>query len=255
MNTGEYNEILVKLLLIQYRDSKKIIPTISNNFIITSVGFGGIEYESLPKGTILKNLTNSELIKLAYTVGIRKAGALDKADVYINNMPYSIKSLQKAPPALVNHTARPGWERVCNELGISISELDDMIDKYWDLRKRNIIKEDVSNNDINSPFANHKEYLSKILNYFLFKGSGSKESKHPASFILDFVDPLNINTWKVWGSDYIDKHWHRLVFSLRSRRGMGNYPYITNKNKKDSMAKWTVLWQNGYKGALHVRVK
>ena len=255
MNVGERNEYLVKMRLVQLRDANQVVNVIDSTAPISSVGFGGVEYGKLPLNISLGNLSDEQLLALANSLGIDKAGVFDKADVYVNNVPYSIKSLQTAPPALVNHTARDGWERVCSKVGCSIDELDSIISDYWSYRKSDIIKEEVFNSDVCSPFASHKEYLLPLLNYFLFKGTGSRDSNHPASYILDFTNPLNPNTWNVFGNEYLEQHWDNLVFSLRSSKGMGNYPDIRNAAKKASMAKWTEFFQGGYKGALHVRVK
>lgn len=255
MNTGERNEFLIKLRLIQLRDTNTNVNVIDSANPIFSVGFGGIEYGQLPSNINLSQISDSEILTISTGLGVGKAGAFDKADVYINNEPYSIKSLQTAPPALVNHTARDGWERVCTKVGCSIDKLDEIIKNYWELRKAGTIREDISNSDPNSPFKSEKDYLLPLLNYYLFKGSGSRDSEHPANYILDFTDPLDFNTWKVFDANYIDQHWDKLVFSLRSSKGMGNYPNIRNATKKASMAKWTEYYQGGYKGALHVRVK
>ncbi|NLE05562.1 MAG: hypothetical protein GX638_12280, partial [Crenarchaeota archaeon] len=181
-------------------------------------------------------------------------GVFDKADVYINNIGYSVKSLQSAPPALVNHTARDGWERACSYVNESIVELDNIIKEYWEKRNSGIISEDIRNSNPLSPFRNHKEYMTKILNYFLFTGSGSRISPSPAEYILEFDNPLNTKTWSIYKDEYLDKFWNNLIFSLRSSKGMGNYPNIKDPNKKASMEKWTVLYEGAYKGALHVRV-
>ena len=91
-----------------------------------------------------------------------------------------------------------------------------------------------------------------------------KSSCEIAGNILEFVIKYQYNllkhengetTWKKYGNDYIDSHWDKLVFSLRSSKGMGNYPNIKKPTKKASMEKWTVYHSGGYKGALHVRVK
>ena len=254
MNTGERNELLIKLRLVEMR-MHNISATIFNNEKIESVGFNGQEYLDIPIGyENYSSLPDNDLITLAKATQIAKAGIYDKADVYINRVGYSIKSLSDAPPALVNHTARDGWERVCSNIHCDIGYLDNIIAKYWDLRLRGVITEDINNSNPNSPFASHKDYLLPILNYFLFKGSGSRDSKSPADFILDFTDPINETTWRKYGNDYIDSHWDKLVFSLRSSKGMGNYPNIKNPIKKASMDKWTVYHSGGYKGALHVRV-
>lgn len=253
MNIGERNELLIKLRLVEMRMQNKSVAIFNNK--ITSVGFNGIEYKDLPTGVgDYTSLSDEQLQTLAKAMGIAKANTFDKADVYINRVGYSIKSLSSAPPALVNHTARNGWERVCSDIGCSITPLDEIIATYWKLRTSGIITEDICNSHIHSPFVAHKNYLLPLLNYFLFKGSGSKASKHPADYILDFTDPVDENTWQRYGDDYLDTHWNKLVFSLRSSKGMGNYPNIKDPIKKASMEKWTIFHSGGYKGALHVRV-
>jgi len=261
INSGEINELLVKLRLIELRDSKEQVKLYEKTEVIKSVGFKGKEYGSLPHGTNLNLIASkarfgdmSELETLNDTVGIMKAGVFDKADVYINGVGYSVKSLQAAPPALVNHTARDGWERACSYAKQSIAELDEIIAEYWDKRQKGIITEDVRNSNPSSPFRNHKDYLVKVLNYFLFTGSGSRVSPSPAEFILEFDNPLKVETWSIYKDEYLEKFWNNLIFSLRSSKGMGNYPDIRDPKKKESMAKWTVLYAGAYKGALHVRV-
>lgn len=256
MNQGERDEMLIKLRLIELRDSNSCITLRGNTFQVKSVSFMGQEFGKIPVGTIIgTSLSDADLNRLSQIIGCSKAGVFDKADVYINNVGYSIKSLTAAPPALVNHTARDGWERICSVLKIRIDELDAIIDDYWQKRKSHLIKEDVHNTDKNSPFYSHKEYLLPLINYFLFKGTGSRDSKSPADYILDFSDPLDESTWTAHGMEYLNDNWDSLVFSLRSSKGMGNYPDISNKAKKDSMAKWTEYFQGAYKGALHVRFK
>lgn len=254
MNIGERNELLIKLRLVEMRMQNKSAD-VFNNEKIESVGFNGKEYRDIPKGyENYFSFSDEALITLAKATNISKAGIYDKADVYINGRGYSIKSLNAAPPALVNHTARDGWERVCSCIDYDIHQLDNIVAQYWNLRQQGVITEDISNSNPHSPFAPYKDYLLPILNYFLFKGSGSRDSKYPADFILDFTNPINETTWKRYGNDYIDSHWNKLVFSLRSSKGMGNYPNIKNPIKKASMEKWTVYYSGGYKGALHVRV-
>lgn len=254
MNIGERNELIIKLRLVEMRMQNNSAP-IFNNEKIESVGFAGQEYLNIPTGyENYSTFSDNDLYKLAKATNITKAGIYDKADVYINGVGYSIKSLSAAPPALVNHTARDGWERVCSKVDCDIHLLDSIVAKYWDLRLQNIITEDINNSNPHSPFTPHKDYLLPILNYFLFNGSGSRDSKYPADYILDFTNPVDETTWEKYGNNYIDSHWNKLVFSLRSSKGMGNYPNIKDPIKKASMAKWTVYHSGGYKGALHVRV-
>lgn len=254
MNTGELNELLVKLKLIELRDNKRTIALGGKHIEVKSVSFHGREFRSLPAGTSLLTLSATQIESLAAKVGASKAGLFDKADVYINGKGYSIKSLATAPPALVNHTNRYGWERVCKRVGCTIDELDTIIDQYWVLRKAGRIKEDVFN-DQQSPFYSHKKYLIPILNYFLFKGTGFKDSSSPADYILDIVDPLDTSTWSLHGNDFLENNWDNLVFCVRAKKGMSNYPDISDKKIKDSIARWTHYYQREYRGALHVRFK
>ena len=133
MNVGERDELIFKLAVIALRDSG------GNLFgnTINSVGFGGYEYTSLPNGYNLAQcleMSDDELNKFAVQHGITKAAPGDKSDIYINGNGISIKSLRAAPAALVNHTARPGFEFACRHSGADISFLDDAVEQYWKLR-------------------------------------------------------------------------------------------------------------------------
>lgn len=254
MNTGELNELKVKLKLIELRDKKQSIFLNGKPFAITSVSFNNREFSPLPSGTVLSRLNEYQIESLAGRVGASKAGLFDKADVFINGVGYSIKSLATAPPALVNHTNRFGWERVCGRVNVSISELDSIIDEYWRRRKAGIIREDVLN-DKNSPFYTHKNYLIPILNYFLFKGTGAKDSTSPADYILDITDPFDCRTWSRHGREFLEENWENLVFCVRAKKGMSDYPAVLDRKKKESIARWTEFFQGEYRGALHVRFK
>ncbi len=259
MNSGERNESITKLVLIFLRDNapKQIID--GKEIEIKNVGFKGKEYGQLPDCiksiNDIKNLCDSQINELTKLCDCEKAGGTHKADVTINGEGYSIKSLQDAPPALVNHTARDGWEKVCERVKCKIDELDSIIKEYWELREKGGIKEDTKNYDPNSPFRTHKEYLKPLLNYFLFRGTAKGDSPSPAKYILEVDDPCDISTWKIYGEDYLDRdsHWDLLVFCVRAKKGMGDYPNVKNKAKKESMAKWTKFFQEEYRGALHVR--
>lgn len=244
MNQGERDELLVKLQLINIRDHSK-----TKNF----VGFKGIEYNSLPKNCNLfkveceANNGNEDLLnEVCEYCGITKASPRDKADIIINNEGYSIKSFQSAPPAIANHTQRKGWERIANELNISMDILDSIINDYWIKREEGLIKEDTRIGDLYCPFNNYKEELRPFIEYFIFKGTGSGLSKTPASKILQFSKPLDYTTWKISSSKYYDKIWNKLIFSIRSKGINQDYP------PEDS---WTKLYQDSYKGALHIRIR
>jgi hypothetical protein len=258
MNLGERDELLAVIRLIQMKEAGKSLPILGR---VKSVGFKGREYGSPPwlydSGKPNLMLSEMELCAAASAMGFQKAGRNDKADVYVNGFGLSLKSVRSAPPSLVNHTARPGWVRICQQIGIAIEPLDKMIDHYWNLRQTGQIREDIANSDRTSPFRDNKEYLTPILSYFLFKGTGSRDSVSPADYLLDMTDPTRESTWRIYSPEgIVDLLWPRLVFSVRSRKGMPpNYPNMRDRAKQASTARWTKLHQGEYRGALHVRVK
>lgn len=259
MNAGERDELIVQLKLIQLRDNKFSIKDLG---LLSSIRLVN-EYKSLPRGLDINavvNYSDTQLLTLTSQCGISKAGASSKADTIINGEPISIKSNNYAPPALVNHTTRPGFEFAGNHAGGDIYKLDSIIDEYWDKRVKKLIGEDVINSHIHSPFKGKKDVIRPFLNYFLFDGTGSRLSKRPANRILGFTDPLNIDTWHIYDKvSAIDMYWDKLIFSLRAKKGMPtNYPNITSKKiipLKSSIAKWTQYIDGDYRGALHIRAK
>ncbi len=257
MNKGERDEYIFKIYLVKLRDEKKSLfgeP-------ITSVGFLDKEYGILPKNIDvmdLNKLDDTKIIEIAQKLGICKASAREKSDIYINKVGVSLKSLSAAPAALVNHTTRPGFEFACLNANTSIEELDSIIDKYWELRFNGIISEDTKTSDKNCPFSKHKEYLKPILEYFLFSGTGSRICKAKAEYIIEFENPLDITTYKKLNpQDAIEKIWPKLIFSLRAKKGMPkNYDPNTYKGKNaESIKKWVRFHSGNYRGALHIRTK
>lgn len=274
MNSGEANELKLKIMLVYLRDNKT--DNLGPFKSISSVGFKDktgqyYEYFSPPvqfKIQNLADLTDIELQDLANTMNISKSSTANKSDVYINGKGYSVKSFEGANPALVNHTIRPGFETACTYNDVDITILDNLIDQYWALRKNSVIGEDIKNSNSNSPFSNYKEYFRPILNYFLFDGTGRGVSKLPADYILDFNSPLNPSTWKIHNrQNALDVVWDRLVFSVRSKKGMESYLKLIGKEKngntltkdekikKESAEKWIEFIQNHYRGALHIRAE
>ena len=254
-NVGEYDELRIKLRLIELRDTNNNVTIDGKAFCINSVGLEK-EFNSLPAGTNLRSMNDADIEKLANSVGAGKAKGSYKADVNINGHGFSVKSHRSAPPAIVNHTPRWGWKRICDQLNVSIETLDNMVKEYFDLRDKGIINEDVWNTDQNSPFAKNKEYLRPILNYFLFTGTGAKDSKYPAKFVLDCGDPYDVSTWKIHDeSDYLDKYWDEMKFSMREK-GFEAYPYTRKSDLwKTPLSKpWAKKFNGVYKGSLHVRV-
>jgi hypothetical protein len=256
MNSGERDELLVKLQLVKMRDSGQSFK----NKPITSVGFGNIEYGPIPQNLVstFQNLSNHDLGTLADELEIYKAPGGAKSDVYINGVGFSVKSSSAAPSALVNHTSRPGFENVCSKVGVPIEELDKYIDAYWHLRLSGVIAEDTKISDFNCPFKNSKNILKSILEYFLFIGTGSSDSNYPADYILEFSDPCNTTTWRLLDpATAVDQIWDKLVFCVRAKKGMpsGYNKETYAKSNAKSIARWTEYHSGNYRGALHIRLK
>lgn len=259
MNQGERDELIVQLKLIELKQQSFNLNQVG---IINSVKLQ-TEYKPLPKGLDLNTIstyTDVQLQKLAIDCGISKAGTGYKADTIINGEAISLKSNKSAPPALVNHTTRPGFEFAANNSGADITKLDQIINEYWDLRMSKQIGEDISNSNILSPFRLKKEELKPILNYFLFDGTGSGLSKLPANRILGFTNPLDITTWQFYDkTDAVNLYWDKLIFSLRAKKGMpAGYPDTMSSKMnllKPSVDLWTKHIDGDYRGALHIRSK
>ncbi len=201
-------------------------------------------------------MSDSQLASLCSNLHITKAGPYSKADVFLNGTGYSIKCTDGAPPALINHTNRLGWERAATQAGVNMLSLDLLIDDYWNKRINGFIKEDVANSNPNSPFSNHLSTLKPFLDYFCFDGSGKKVSDHPAEGVIEFSNPCDITTWKVFSkANYINTVWPNLVFSIRSKKGMPPNISSLDPSKKSSILKWSRNFQGGLRGALHVRFK
>jgi hypothetical protein len=257
-NNGERNELLAKLALVHARAHQHSVPSIG---MVVSVGGGDCEYlvwdSRFPSLREIARFGDQELKSLAHQCGIKKAGPRQKADVVVNGVYYSLKSMRNSPPAIVNHTPRPGWERAAEISGASISILDQIIDNYWLLRSDGVIGEDVRNSDPVSPFRDYYTHLKPLLDYFLFTGTGSGPSENPATAVLDVLDPLDIESWVVNDhADYLASVWDLLIFSVRSK-GMPDGDWRTRlaPARAASVARWTKHCDGRDRGALHVRIR
>jgi len=255
MNDGEKQELLTKIYLTYLRDNK--IKT-KEFGIIKSLGFD-VEYKEIKD----KNLDFTEIqddlnkIKeIAKQLKIQKSKPSDKADIKINKISYSLKCTGFSMPAIVNHTNREGWLKIAERKKFNIEELDKIIDEYWALREEKKIKEDCSNKNQYSPFKDKIKVLKPFLDYFLFEGSGKANSSNPADKIFEFEKYNLSSSWKIYGTEYLKKHWNNLVFSIRSK---GMPPdYNSHKNKK-IIEPWTRNFkgekgEKKFRGSLHVRV-
>lgn len=207
---------------------------------------------------VIEKLTESQLITFCRNHSIGKAGPFSKADVFINGVGYSLKYTNSSPPALINHTRRTGWEFAAQHTGGSMLQLDALISEYWRLRLSGVISEDIANSDMNSPFSQHFNTLLPFLEYFAFDGTATKLSYHPATEVIEFSDPCDIKTWKLLNkAQLITSLWPRLVFSIRSKKGMPSARMFSTMSpqEKASVMQWSQLLNGELKGALHVRIK
>ncbi len=256
LNKGEKEEYLIKIYLCYLRDKEIDIPILGK---IKNVGFEK-NYKTTNWSKInfekLKN-NQKDIKKLSDTLSITKSSSKDKADVKINDIYYSLKCNGYGKPTIVNHTNRKGWLKIAELKKLEISNLDEIINQYWKLRINGDITEDCPNSHQKSPFNNNKEIVKPYLDFFIFEGSGQGYSKYPASKVLEFKSFKNINSWKIYGNEYLDQHWNNLYFCLRSTKGMPKN-YETYEHKK-LISLWTRNFKGSkgdkkYRGALHVRV-
>ena len=130
MNIGERDEVLTKLGFIYKRDKG-----VEN---IKSVAVGDKECKTLPDSihqlSDLLLLNDEQLIAIAKHCGCYKSPSTHKADVVVNGVGVSLKSLRGAPPAVLNHTSRFGLQRVCGMCNEGTQEvLDDVVKEYHQL--------------------------------------------------------------------------------------------------------------------------
>tara|TARA_B110000014_G_C20072264_1_gene559331 strand:- start:401 stop:1162 length:762 start_codon:yes stop_codon:yes gene_type:complete len=251
VNIGEKSEIYLKAYLLREKD-KKYTNTIFKR--ITQLSDDGNLDELKWIADAEEYLQSYDIENLKKELKIAKSHSSSKSDITINDVNYSVKDVGGAPPSIINHTTRPGFERVCKYLEVDIATLDKIIDDYWDKRMAGDIKEDVINSDSDSsPFFVHKDYLEPIINYFTFTGTGSKDSDFPADKILelDYVnlpESIKISEKRV----YFDSTWKSLQISVRSKAMPEKYPNC--KNSK-SIGKWTRSIQGKNRGSFHIRVR
>lgn len=249
MNIGEESEYYLKAFLLKQK-YKKLSDTVFG--VINELSDDGNLAELIWKHEAEPFLKSFDITNLIKTLGITKSRGSSKADITINGVSYSVKEMGASPPAIVNHTARHGFENACANVGSSIATLDKIITEYWKLREGKIIKEDTKISNPNCPFIHYKDYLKPIIEYFLFTGTGRSVSNFPATKILEINYkklPIEI---KIFEKDnYFEQVWDKLVFSIRSKGMPKNYP---NCDNGDSIAKWTKKAEKKYKGALHIRV-
>lgn len=247
-NLGEEGEVFLKAFLVKQFKLKREIGLLG---LIKELDFGpGVtvpEWKS-EYNQMLESFDYDALKKI-----FRKAPNGCKADVGINGINYSVKYTGGARSAIVNHTNRKGFLRVCEQIKLPIGPLDNMIREYWEKRESGLIMEDVANSSLESPFRNRREYLEPIIEYFLFEGTGSRDSFFKADGLLKFGNPTDPTTYKFLSKDAaVDDIWDLLVFSVRNKKGM---PVRYDAQLHADLAPW-VRYRPGDtlpKGALHIR--
>ncbi len=247
-NQGEEKELFFKAFLLEKMSTGEKVRPFGR---ISSLSFGPNLQVPRWKPIYSVYLKENNYIKLKKI--FPKTPSSYKADIEVNGRRYSLKSKGAARAAVINHTSRAGFVRVCSVLNIDISTLDRIIERYWMKRESDIITEDVSNKNLESPFVKHQKYLGPIIKYFLFTGTGSRDSTFPADCVLEFTNPKNPETFTLLTKENVLDHiWENLVFSVRSKKGMPTSYDATNHSV---IAPW-VRYRPGDahpKGALHVR--
>ncbi len=70
---------------------------------------------------------------------------------------------------------------------------------------------------------------------------------------------MNVDSWLIYDeNNALDSLWGKLVFSVRSNKGMPEgYPNVSDKlqDLKPSYERWTNFIDGAYRGALHIRSK
>lgn len=210
----------------------------------------------------LSSYTKEQLVSFCAANRIKKSSNLNKADVYINSQGFSTKYIGPgSDPALVNHTTRAGWENIANIISQNVSQIDPIINNYWNKRKiLQTIQEDIKNSDPNSPFGPHKNIFAPYLEFFCFDGSGRGKSKHPADAIIEYTNPFDTRTWTIIYRNqfhqYLNSAWTDLRFSIRSK-GMpkNGINSMRDASKKLSTRLWTEDYQGKERGSLHIRLR
>ncbi len=255
VNQGELDEYLIKLFLVDCRQKHLPVPIGNSYDIVRNVGSRDEEY-GVPQSWLNWNQQSPKMVVyVCNQINAAKSPSKHKSDVYVNGIGISVKSRRGGPVTLINQTSREKILRVMQSVNSPMLPLDQIVDRYWYLRLNGLCGEDVSNNTMpNNPFSkmengtSNEQYLTPLLNYFAFKGSGTEDSPAPADWVLTVGLPADTSTWVYYSQeDFAHAVWEYLVFSIRgkglpTRRTNEMLPWIKNINGKD-------------KGTLNVRIK
>ena len=197
INQGEKDEYLLKLFLVECRKKKRYIPIGEKTEEVKSVQNSKREDIDYPSRILDWNSVNPGLlVYFCQQIHADKAGAFDKADVYINGIGISVKSQRGSAPSIINQTPRDKILRVMKAINSPIAPLDHIVNRYWFMRE-NGGSEDVCGLTKDNPFTidekgkSNIEYMKPLLNYFTFKGTGTRDSNAPASYVLSVANPVD----------------------------------------------------------------
>lgn len=247
LNKGEKEEIkCVKTMLIN---------KYTNNFKYFNKHFG----TSITSTDIVEIYNPGDTTQLSTISKVKKAGSTYKNDITVKIeekvFHISIKTVDSAPPAIMNHTPRTA--NVFTKGGYLyhiLPILDKIIAKYIAKRETHMIGEDVNITQIISS-KKEEETMIALLKYFVFYGTGSKISKNSVNSIYEITKEKKTDYNNLFICDtnekqsrYIKKMLPKCIMSLRNK-GMPkiikeyNNPWLFTETKTK------------VKGALHIRIK
>ncbi len=255
------DEILtIVLRLVQLRDT--------HQHNIQSVKCDDAELRSLPNIAELdiKNLSVNDKRRLCHQIGYVPARRGAKCDIVVNDKRIAVRCMNYTDRALVNHSTRPKYEKVCQKIGLSIADLDLAVAKYIERRKIGLFNEDCFYQSTLNPFIVHRDYLKKLLTFMAFNSFDFSKEYNQDGFIsdtvdiiMDFSDPIEYSLWfQYTPQNYFDSIWTSLCFSLRDSKGMPTDEELF-KPGNESILKWNYPFFDGVrtrnKAALHIRIK
>ena len=249
-NIGEKDEVLVQIDLYYLNQQKQYDRLVeifgdgaSQGIMFLDINTGE---EILDMNQFSKAPTN---LKADCIIQMKKTGMIYHP---------SIKSKNAAPPAILNHTPRSA--NVFQENGALykyLNSLDTLVAEYIDKRTRSLIKEDKSVRDLEwLTDPSIKSDFMNVLLYFMFEGTGERESSLKADSILYYkynnndsiivFIPCISHEEKM---NYLETIFDKMIISLRDKDGMPD-----NQQKLEYCQNWIYLDGEKKKGKLHVRV-
>lgn len=234
MEPFERGRLLLKLMLVLARDRRAMQGRIQTTGFVR-------EYGELPPDlgvATLGRLGDGEIAALADSVGIRPAPAGAKCDIFMNGMGYRIESLAAHPPVLVPDLEPSGLREACRCAGVPADRLEERLEACRQAAERSVRQAgqaapgpaagaaddgcrpaleagEFRIADPASPLKDDREWLAPLIEYFWFTGSERGRSNFPADYLLDYDDPLNMNTWRTFDKRLaVESVWDRLAIRI-----------------------------------------